>query len=158
MICAHPLRPGNRSGYSLVELLIVLMIAALVLALATPKMVSFTRYLTSRSATSQVVGDLALARSTAVRNGRSASLRIASASAYSVTLDADNGSVMRTVKSVTIDGAARGVSLGTVGTQITFDSRGMRRNTTQSLIVTRTGGADTVTVTIVGRVYRGSGN
>jgi prepilin-type N-terminal cleavage/methylation domain-containing protein len=158
MICAHPLRPGNRSGYSLVELLIVLMIAALVLSLAMPKMVSFTRYLTARSATSQVVGDLALTRSTAVREGRATSLRVLTASSYAVVVDAQGTTAARTVKSVTVDGASRGVSLGTVGTRITFDSRGMRRDATQSLIVTRAGGADTVTVTIVGRVYRGSGN
>jgi Tfp pilus assembly protein FimT len=142
----------------MIELLLVLSIIGIGVAIGYPKGTAFIRSLTARSATSQVVSDLALARTTAVREGRSASFRVATSSAYTVTMDADDGTSLRTVKSVTLDGAERGVSLGTVGTRITFDSRGLRKNTTGSVIVTRTGGADTVSVTIVGRVYRGSGN
>jgi prepilin-type N-terminal cleavage/methylation domain-containing protein len=158
MICAYHTRRGRREGYTLIELLLVLVLVGLVLAIAAPKFTSTIRYFTARSATSQVVADLALARTTAVRAGRSASFRVLSASTYSIVVDASGATADRTVKSVTLDGTRRGVALGVVGTRITFDSRGMRRNATESLVVTRTGGADTVNVTIVGRVYRGSGN
>lgn len=158
MTCAPPLRRTGRSGFSLIELLIVLVIATLIMLLAVPRMASFTRYLTSRSAASQVVADLALARTTAVREGQSASFRILTATQYQVTVDADNnGTVSRVVKAVTIDGSRRGVALGTPGTRITFDSRGMRRNAVQTVVVTRTdGGVDNINVSMVGRVYRGN--
>ncbi|MBW3655473.1 MAG: GspH/FimT family protein [Gemmatimonadetes bacterium] len=156
MTCAHPIRRGPRAGFSLIELLLVLLLVGLVLALAAPKFNATIRSFTARSATSQVVADLALVRTTAVREGRSTSLRIVSASRYQVVVDANGTAADRTVKSVTIEGAARGVALGTVGTRITFDSRGMRRNATQSITVTQPQGVDVVNVTMVGRVYRGT--
>jgi prepilin-type N-terminal cleavage/methylation domain-containing protein len=156
MTCAHPIRRRGRAGFTLVELLVVLLLMGLVLTLAAPKFMATIRYFTARSATSQVVADLALARTTAVREGRSTSLRILSASTYQVVVDANGAAADRTVKSVVVEGAARGVSLGTVGTRITFDSRGMRRNATESITVTRAEGVDVVNVTIVGRVYRGT--
>lgn len=154
MKCAHAIRRGDRGGFSLIELLAVLVLVGLVLALAGPKFTATIRYFTARSATSQVVADLALTRTTAVREGRSASLRVLTASTYAVVVDAEGTTADRTVKSVTLEGAARGVSLGTVGTRITFDSRGMRRNATERLTVTRSEGIDVVNVTIVGRVLR----
>lgn len=156
MTCAHPVRRGRRGGFSLIELLVVLLLMGLVLTLAAPKFTATIRYFTARSATSQVVADLALARTTAVREGRSTSLRILSASRYQVVVDANGTVADRTVKSVTIDGAARGVSLGTVGTRITFDSRGMRKDATESITVTQPQRVDVINVTIVGRVYRGT--
>lgn len=154
MICAHAIRRRGRGGFTLIELLTVLVLVGLVLAMAGPKFAASIRYFTARSATSQVVADLALTRTTAVRQGRSASLRVLTASTYAVVVDAQGSTADRTVKSVTLEGAARGVSLGTVGTRITFDSRGMRRNATESLTVTRSEGVDVVNVTIVGRVLR----
>lgn len=154
MTCAHAVRRRGRGGFTLIELLAVLVLVGLVLALAGPKFTATIRYFTARSATSQVVADLALTRTTAVREGRSASLRVLTASTYAVVVDAEGTTPDRTVKSVTLEGAARGVSLGTVGTRITFDSRGMRRNATESLTVTRSEGVDVVNVTIVGRVLR----
>jgi type IV fimbrial biogenesis protein FimT len=158
MNCAHHIRRLERQGYTLIEMMTVLLLVGLVLALAAPKFTASIRYFTARSATSQVVADLALARTTAVREGRSASFRVLTASTYAVVVDAAGATADRTVKSVTLEGAARGVALGTVGSRVTFDSRGMRRNATERLVVTRTEGADTVNVTVVGRVYRGSGN
>jgi prepilin-type N-terminal cleavage/methylation domain-containing protein len=156
MTCAHLIRRRGRAGFTLVELLLVLLLMGLVLTLAAPKFVATIRYFTARSATSQVVADLALARTTAVREGRSTSLRILTASTYRVVVDADGTAADRVVKSVVVEGAARGVALGAVGTRITFDSRGMRRNATESITVTRAEGVDVVNVTIVGRVYRGT--
>jgi prepilin-type N-terminal cleavage/methylation domain-containing protein len=156
MTCAHHIRRRGRAGFTLVELLLVLLLMGLVLTLAAPKFMATIRYFTARSATSQVVADLALARTTAVREGRSTSFRILTASTYRVVVDADGTVADRVVKSVVVEGAARGVALGTVGTRITFDSRGMRRNATQSITVTRAEGVDVVNVTIVGRVYRGT--
>lgn len=159
MICAHHIRRGGRAGYTLIELLVVLLLMGLVLAMAGPKFTATIRYFTARSATSQVVADLALARTQAVREGSTASFRLVSPSQYMVTVDAANGNVARVVKSVTLEGTARGVAVtAPAGARIAFDSRGMRRTGAglgNNLVITREGRmTDTVTVTIVGRVIR----
>jgi type II secretion system protein H len=160
MICAHHIRPGGRHGFTLIELLVVLALMGLVLTLAAPKFAGTIRNLTARSATSRVVADLALARSQAVREGRTASFRVVSDSQYRVTVDNALGAEARAVKTVTLEGSRRGVALGPPGTRIAFDSRGMRRTGAgmgTALLISRQGGmADTVNVTIVGRVQRGS--
>jgi prepilin-type N-terminal cleavage/methylation domain-containing protein len=159
MISAHHTRRGGRAGFTLIELLVVLLLMGLVLAMVGPKFTAGIRYLTARSATSQVVADLALARTQAVREGNTASFRLVSPSQYEVTVDAPNGAVARVVKRVTLEGTARGVAVtAPAGARIAFDSRGMRRTGAglgNNLVVTRQGGlTDVVTVTIVGRVIR----
>jgi prepilin-type N-terminal cleavage/methylation domain-containing protein len=159
MICAHHIRRGRRAGFTLIELLVVLLLMGLVLAMAGPRFTAGIRYFTARSATSQVVADLALARTQAVREGNTASFRLVSPAQYTVTVDAPNGTVARVVKSVTLEGTARGVAVtAPAGARIAFDSRGMRRTGAglgDNLVITREGGlTDVVTVTIVGRVIR----
>ena len=159
MICAHHIRRGGRAGYTLIELLVVLLLMGLVLAMAGPKFTAGIRYFTARSATSQVVADLALARTQAVREGSTASFRLVTPSRYMVTVDDANGAVARVVKNVTLEGTARGVAVtAPAGARIAFDSRGMRRTGAglgDNLVITRQGGlTDVVTVTIVGRVIR----
>jgi prepilin-type N-terminal cleavage/methylation domain-containing protein len=159
MICAHHIRRGGRAGFTLIELMVVLLLMGLVLAMAGPKFAAGIRYLTARSATSRVVADLALARTQAVREGSTASFRLVTPSEYTVTVDAPDGTALRVVKRVTLEGTARGVAVtAPAGARIAFDSRGMRRTGAglgDNLVVTRTGGlTDVVTVTIVGRVIR----
>ncbi|MBW3654625.1 MAG: GspH/FimT family pseudopilin [Gemmatimonadetes bacterium] len=161
MICAHHIRRGGRAGFTLIELMVVLLLMGLVLAMVGPKFTGTIRYFTARSATSQVVADLALARTQAVREGTTASFRLVSPSNYMVTVDAPNGNLSRVVKNVTLEGTARGVAASAPGgARIAFDSRGMRRTGAglgSNVVITRGEGmSDTVTVTIVGRVIRGN--
>jgi type II secretion system protein H len=142
-----------RGGFTLTELLIVLIVAAIITSMALPKMFSFIRHLNARSATSQVVADLTMARTQAVREGRSVSLRMTGASTYQVTVDND---VPTTIKTVDIRGGQRDVSIAPADARVTFDSRGMlSAASANQLRVTRTGKADTVSISAVGRVYRG---
>lgn len=145
-----------RGGFTLTELLIVLIIAAIVSSMALPKFFSFVRYLSARSAVSQVVADLSLARTQAVREGRTVSLRVTGTSTYQVTLD-NGAAVVRTIKSVNVRGGQRDVSLSPTTARFIFDSRGMlAAGSASQLLVKRTGRADTVSISAVGRVYRGS--
>lgn len=160
MNCAHHIRRG-RAGFTLVELLVVLLLMGLVLSMVGPRFAGSIRYFTARSATSQVVADLSLARTQAVREGRTVSLRILNATQYRVTVDNPDGTQAREVKNVTLDGAGRGVALAPVGTRIAFDSRGMRRTDAgvgTQVTITREGAEpDIINVTIVGRVQRATG-
>jgi type II secretion system protein H len=145
----------RRSGFTMVELLVVLILAAIISSMVVPKFFGFVRQMSARSATSQVVADLTLARTQAVREGRTVSLRVTGPSTYKVTLD--NGTaIVRTIKTVDVKGGQRDVTLAPNGGRVIFDSRGMMPTvSTPQLRVIRTGKTDTVSVSAVGRVYRG---
>jgi type II secretion system protein H len=144
-----------RGGFTLAELLIVLIIAAIISSMALPRFFSFIRHLNARSAVSQVVTDLTLARTQAVREGRTVSLRVTGTSSYRVTVD-NGATVLSTVKTVDVKGGQRDVSLSPTTARVIFDSRGMLLTGSSSqLVVSRSGKVDTVSVSAVGRVYRG---
>jgi type II secretion system protein H len=145
-----------RGGFTLTELLIVLIVAAIITSMALPKMFSFIRHLNARSATSQVVADLTMARTQAVREGRTVSLRVTGAGTYQLTVD-QGATVVRTVKTVSVRGGQRDISLSPSTARVIFDSRGMlATGSTPQVLVTRTGKTDTVSISAVGRVYRGA--
>ncbi|HEU4884189.1 MAG TPA: GspH/FimT family pseudopilin [Longimicrobium sp.] len=145
----------RRGGYTLIELLIVLVLAAIISSMVVPRFFSFVRQLSARSAVSQVVADLALARTQAVREGRTVSVRVTGASTYKVTLD--NGTtILKTIKTVDVKGGQRNVTISPSSARVIFDSRGMLvTGSSAQLLINRTGRTDTVSVSAVGRVYRG---
>lgn len=158
MTCKRPLPPLDRRGFSMAEILIVLVIAGLVLALAGPKFSSYLRSLTARSTTVQVATDLALARTQAVREGQPVSFRVVSASQYQVRVEDAVGNPVRIVKTVDVSGPQQStVLLSPVGGRVAFDSRGMYRNATSTMsavVVSRGAEVDSITISAVGRVYR----
>ena len=155
MICASA--PRRRDGFTLTELAIVVVIVGLTLAIVGPKFVNYIRYLGARSGVSQVVADLSLARTLAVRESQTVSLTVLDSRRYSVAVEAGDA---RTIKTTDIGGSQGSVSFASpAATRVAFDSRGMlRTGSANQIIVTHGGMADTVSITGVGRVYRGSGN
>lgn len=148
----------RRGGYTLAELLIVIVIAGIVATMAAPRLSNFLRHLSARSATSTVVADLTLARTQAVREGRTVSLRVTSATAYQVTVD-NGANPIRTIKTVDVARTQKKVTLTPSPTVISFDPRGMlRAGSASELRVARGTQTDTVSISAVGRVYRGTGN
>jgi type II secretion system protein H len=148
-------RRDPRGGFTLTELLVVLSVAAIISSMALPKFFSFIRTLSARSATSRVVSDLTMARTQAVREGRTVSLRVNGASTYQVTVD-NGATAVTTLKSANVRGGQRDVSLSPNPARVAFDSRGMlSAGSTAQLLVIRTGKTDTVSISAVGRVYRG---
>lgn len=145
----------GRGGFTLVELLVVIVLAALISSMVVPRLYGYMRQLAARSAVSQVVGDLSLARTQAVREGRTVSLRVSGASTYKVTVD-NGATILRTIKTVDVKGGQRAVTIAPGTARVIFDSRGMLlTGSTSQLVVSRSGKTDTVSVSAVGRVYRG---
>jgi type IV fimbrial biogenesis protein FimT len=149
---------ARRAGYTLAELLIVIVLAGIIASMAVPRLSSFVRHLSARSAVSKVVSDLALARTQAVREGRTVSLRVTSTRTYLVAME-PGVTPGRIFKTVDISGTQKNVTLAALGPappNVSFDPRGMlRAGSATQLVVTRGARSDTVTISAVGRVYRG---
>ena len=154
----HYRHRDRRGGYTLAELMAVIVIAGVIATIAVPRLSGYIRHLSARSAGSTVVSDLMLARTQAVREGRTVSLRVINAAEYRVTVDV-GASPVRTLKSVNVAGTQRSVTLGPNGTTISFDPRGMlRAGSGSELRITRGTQTDTISISAVGRVYRANGN
>jgi type II secretion system protein H len=152
----HYRNRDRRGGYTLAELMAVIVIAGIIATIAVPRLSSYIRHLSARSAASTVVSDLMLARTQAVREGQTVSLRVTNAAEYQLTVDANP---VRTLKTVNVAGTQRSVTLGPNGTTISFDPRGMlRAGSGSELRITRGTQTDTISITGVGRVYRANGN
>jgi type IV fimbrial biogenesis protein FimT len=148
----------RRGGYTLAELMAVIVIAGIIATIAVPRLSGYIRHLSARSAVSTVVSDLALARTQAVREGRTVSLRVTGAAAYQVTVDVGANPV-RTLKTVNVAGTRRTVTLTPNPTTISFDPRGMLRpGSGAELRIARGTQIDTISISAVGRVYRANGN
>lgn len=154
----HYRHRDRRGGYTLAELMAVIVIAGVIATIAVPRLSGYIRHLSARSAASRVVSDLMLARTQAVREGQTVSLRVTGTAAYRLTVDAGANPV-RTLKTVDVSGTQRNVTLWPNGTTISFDPRGMlRAGSGSELRITRGTQTDTLSISAVGRVYRANGN
>lgn len=137
----------TEAGYTVVELLLVVMIAGLVMAIAIPRGLSLLDRVVVQSAASDVQATLSLARS----------LALAGRAAVAVDVDSATG-VLRIRRGAEIlltrgIGHAHGVRLDRTRDSLTYDPRGLGRGAANlSLIVRRRAAAETVFVSRLGRV------
>jgi type II secretion system protein H len=154
MTCTHA-NPHGRRGFTLLELMLVLVIMGLMAAMAGPRMVRWIQTIGQRGAFNQLMSDLALARIQAVRQGTTVSLRIIDEDTYRVTVDSANGSASRTLKQVDLSQMQRGATLDPDSGRIAFDSRGVLRpspvSTITQITLTRGPVSKRLRVTGVGR-------
>jgi type IV fimbrial biogenesis protein FimT len=77
-------RPSRRAGYSLLELLCVMIGIAIFSTMAVPSMMSMVRGARLESARQGLIGDLRLARMEAIRRNTSISLTVTNSTTYTV--------------------------------------------------------------------------
>ncbi|HEU0015826.1 MAG TPA: GspH/FimT family pseudopilin [Longimicrobium sp.] len=148
------LRPG-RAGFTLAEMTIVLVIAALLLALGLPQLRNWNNAASARTATNEVKSDLEYTRLRAVQNGNLASFRITSATTYVITVD--RTAATDTVKKVNLAQTHPGATLTPSTARIVFDSRGLYRSATSnadSVVITKGERKKTLKVLTLGGIRR----
>ncbi|MGD2154150.1 MAG: GspH/FimT family pseudopilin [Gemmatimonadales bacterium] len=154
-----PHEPGN--GFTIIELIIVLILSGIIVAVASPTLSTAFRRTAGRAAVDEFVSTHTLARSAAVRYGRTAELHIdASNARFWVEVDtASAGGVKDTVGVVKyLD--SMGVGVSSDRAVLCFDSRGLptTRGSCEAadatLVFSSPGEADTVQITALGRVLR----
>lgn len=150
---APPRRPAaHTAGYSLPELLAVMVLIAILASLSFPRMTAWMTNMRVSGLKTEVVAELANARMEAVRSGSSVRFEIAS--------DGRSYRVFRTPATAPSDTFKRfnlgtsyvGVTLAPANGAIVFNSRGMA-STSGSVRVVKSNRTDTVNVSAIGRIY-----
>jgi prepilin-type N-terminal cleavage/methylation domain-containing protein len=147
----HPSR--GRGGFSLPEMLIVLVIIGIAIAMFVPRFQGVTRAASVQSALNRVAADLALTRMRAIRTGAPARLAISSdGKTYRVIVD-PTAALPDTYKTVKLSLEYPDLVLSPTSGVVSFNSRGMVSGNT-TLKATRQGRSDSLKVSGVGVIYR----
>lgn len=136
----------KRSGYTVLELLIVLMIAAILMAIAIPRAQLTLDRLTVHTAAGDVLATLNLARTLALVGNASVAVDVDSATGV---LRIRRGTEVLMFRNI---GFAHGVRLGGTRDSLTYDPHGLGRGAANlSIMVRRRLAAETVFVSRFGR-------
>lgn len=141
--------------------MVVLILAGVAVAIATPSLSSAFRRTSLRASMDEFVSTHSLARSIAVRHGRTAEFHIDDvAGKFWVEVDTGSTSIKKDTVGVVKNVALRNVSISSDRTVVCFDSRGLptTRGVCESadatLVFTSGTRIDTLTITALGRVLR----
>lgn len=147
-------------GFTLVEIMVVLVLFGILIIIAAPNMGAFVRSTKLDGALNELTGDIAYTRMLAVRSGYPAILAFQSGgTSYNIRTIHRVGTdtVRRVAKQVNLADEYRGVSLSPASTVLTFNSRGLLVPTPEHPIEIIAQGASNsarATVLQTGRVSR----
>lgn len=137
----------ERAGYTVVELLLVVMIAGIVMAIAVPRGVAMLDRIAVQSAAGDVHATLSLARSLALSGNAAVAVDVDSASGV---LRVRRGAEILMSRNI---GHAHDVRLDRTRDSLTYDARGLGRGAANlSVIIRRRSASETVFVSRLGRV------
>ena len=140
-------------GFSLVEMLTVLVLVGIVSGLAAPSLSGYVQRHKARRALDQIAADVALARISAVRSGQRSFLTFSGASRYRVEVVAQGETAVREVG---LETDYAGVVVIPPAGRLEFNSRGLLvSDLGDGYIVVAVGETrDSLMLTPAGRLYR----
>ncbi|HEY6808814.1 MAG TPA: GspH/FimT family pseudopilin [Gemmatimonadales bacterium] len=147
----------RRAGFTIVEVLIVLIIMALVAAMALPKLTTSAQKSNVRSSRVELSTLVAKARSAAVQRGCVDTLHVTTGSAATAWVTAckaaGSGTALDTIGGMDLVGKRMGVSLATSTTNYVFDPRGLLvGGSGGTIVITGSGFTDSVVINAIGKV------
>jgi prepilin-type N-terminal cleavage/methylation domain-containing protein len=148
---------GRRPGFTVIELLLVMVISGIAMAMAMPKLAAVRDRSALRGARQQVSSYVTMARGAAVRRRLPAQVRFSSNTAW-ITVTQTNGT--NTALGGTIQLASdHKVTMTTSVTNINFDQRGIASNLVGTTILrfTRNGLKDSLCVNRLGLISKRCG-
>ncbi len=149
-------------GYSLIELMAVLVLTGITVSIATPSASNMFRRTATRTAVDQFVTTHSLARSTAVRYGREAEFHIDAANArfwVEVDTSTTGAGAMATVGRVKRLEESK-VTITSDRSILCFDSRGLATTrgsceaADATIVFSQEAHMDTVKISAIGKVFR----
>jgi type IV fimbrial biogenesis protein FimT len=152
----------NRSGFTLIEIILTLSLLAIVVAMGTPRLTEALRSRTTAAAADQFVSAHSLARATALRYGRVAQLHMNPGSRrFWVEVDTSgNGLGQRATVWYARDLAESGVVMTSDRSLLCFDARGLAtpigacEDGNVTVTFTLANHADTVRSAALGKILR----
>ncbi len=147
-------RPADRRGFTLVEMMMVVMLAGALMVVSVPKITTFVARAELRAAKDHVATSLATARAAAIRRATTAKFNTNTSGQIWVSVF-DNG-VETALTNKTPLATQFKTSLSATTPTITFDSRGFATglNSLAVFVVVRNGVRDSVCVSRVGAIMR----
>lgn len=151
--------PQRSQGYSLIELLVVLVLVSIITALAVPSMTGVLQSHHSRTTLDQLAGDIHFARLQAMRSGARVEIAFSWDSRRRCILhyevrEVDGGVALRSVD--VASGLVGGcLSMNNARQPLVFNSRGLPFGVMARRIVAESGrSADTLVMSQLGRILR----
>lgn len=147
----------RRAGFTIAEVLIVLIIMALITAMALPKLATSAQKTNVRSSRVELSTMVAKARAAAVQRGCVDTLHVttgAAATAWiTVCKPSVSGTALDTIGGIDLIGKRMGVSLSTSTTNYIFDPRGLLvGGSGGTIVISGRGFTDSVVINAIGKV------
>jgi prepilin-type N-terminal cleavage/methylation domain-containing protein len=148
----------RRAGFTIAEVLIVLVIMALITAMALPKLSTSAQKSNVRSSRVELSTMVAKARAAAVQRGCVDTLHVTTGASATAWITACKASlsgtvVLDTIGGVDLVGKRMGVSLSSSTTNYIFDPRGLLvGGSGGTIVITGSGFTDSIVINAIGKV------
>ncbi len=154
---AIPCAPRARRGFTMIEMLLVIVIAGLIMGVAIPTFLKFSDKSALRSAAVAVSSMHARARIAAIQRGRNTRLKMSATNSTMVVISTNAaGTGVDTIGKLENLNTRFGITFTTTRDSLTFTPRGIGFETSGTTIILLKGTkADTLTVTAAGRMLGG---